>query len=250
MATNYVKFLRGSTKAYQAKVNAGTIDNNTLYFVYEANDSKTGQLYLGSKLLCDAKSEITNSEIGQLKDIVIEAVGDKQILVYDAVTGTWKNQSLDAVVGVMVGASATVAGASGLVPAPAAGDESKFLRGDGTWANEFITSVDTTHLTVTDGKLALTADDAKKLAKLVIDQDDKIAVSDTVSADNVVGLTTAIDKEIEAKVGTISNLIDTRTDEEKAVEGSTAPSMVQTINALYQILTWEELPEVQEETGT
>ena len=32
------------------------------------------------------------------------------------------------------GATATEAGESGLVPAPAAGDQAKFLRGDGTWA--------------------------------------------------------------------------------------------------------------------
>ena len=36
--------------------------------------------------------------------------------------------------GVMTGASAGDAGTSGLVPAPAAGDQGKFLQGDGTWA--------------------------------------------------------------------------------------------------------------------
>lgn len=34
---------------------------------------------------------------------------------------------------VMTGASSGAAGANGLVPAPAAGDQAKFLRGDGTW---------------------------------------------------------------------------------------------------------------------
>ena len=33
----------------------------------------------------------------------------------------------------MVSASASSAGKSGLVPAPAAGDQNKYLRGDGTW---------------------------------------------------------------------------------------------------------------------
>lgn len=33
----------------------------------------------------------------------------------------------------MTGATSSAAGASGLVPAPAAGDDTKFLRGDGTW---------------------------------------------------------------------------------------------------------------------
>ena len=33
----------------------------------------------------------------------------------------------------MVGATASAAGVTGLIPAPAAGDDTKFLRGDGTW---------------------------------------------------------------------------------------------------------------------
>ena len=32
-----------------------------------------------------------------------------------------------------VGASSLIAGSKGLVPAPAAGDDAKFLKGDGTW---------------------------------------------------------------------------------------------------------------------
>lgn len=37
--------------------------------------------------------------------------------------------------GTMTGATAIAAGSSGLAPAPAAGDNEKFLRGDGTWNN-------------------------------------------------------------------------------------------------------------------
>lgn len=40
----------------------------------------------------------------------------------------------DALPIVMSGASASASGTSGLVPAPAAGDEDKFLKGDGTWS--------------------------------------------------------------------------------------------------------------------
>ncbi len=35
---------------------------------------------------------------------------------------------------VMTGASSSAAGTQGQVPAPAAGDDIKYLRGDGTWA--------------------------------------------------------------------------------------------------------------------
>ena len=38
----------------------------------------------------------------------------------------------------MTGATASTAGTHGLVPAPAAGDDTKFLRGDGTWASVVI----------------------------------------------------------------------------------------------------------------
>lgn len=38
-----------------------------------------------------------------------------------------------AIPGVMTGATSSAAGASGLVPAPTAGDENKYLKGDGTW---------------------------------------------------------------------------------------------------------------------
>jgi hypothetical protein len=37
----------------------------------------------------------------------------------------------------MSGASSSAAGATGLVPAPAAGDQGKFLKGNGTWATAY-----------------------------------------------------------------------------------------------------------------
>lgn len=45
------------------------------------------------------------------------------------------NISLKAVEKPMVGATSSVAGVSGLVPAPAAGKQNQFLRGDGTWTS-------------------------------------------------------------------------------------------------------------------
>ena len=38
-------------------------------------------------------------------------------------------------IGVMTGATSTESGAQGLVPTPLAGDQNKYLRGDGTWQN-------------------------------------------------------------------------------------------------------------------
>ena len=41
----------------------------------------------------------------------------------------------------MTAATASAAGKAGLVPAPAAGKQDKFLRGDGTWTTQTITSM-------------------------------------------------------------------------------------------------------------
>ena len=49
-------------------------------------------------------------------------------------TGTITTQDTNTTYSAMKGATASVAGATGLVPAPAAGKNTSFLRGDGTWA--------------------------------------------------------------------------------------------------------------------
>lgn len=52
---------------------------------------------------------------------------------------------------VMTGATAGDAGTNGLVPAPAAGDQGKFLQGDGTWATLTIPTVNDSIITITQG---------------------------------------------------------------------------------------------------
>lgn len=66
----------------------------------------------------------------------------------------------DTTYGVMKAATASAAGGSGLVPAPAAGKQGQYLRGDGTWA----TPVNTTYSDATQSSHGLmTAADKKKL---------------------------------------------------------------------------------------
>jgi hypothetical protein len=45
---NYVKFQRGSEQAYN---NLAVKSQDTLYFIYDGNNAKTGKLYLGERLL-------------------------------------------------------------------------------------------------------------------------------------------------------------------------------------------------------
>jgi hypothetical protein len=57
-----------------------------------------------------------------------------QALVWDAATQMWVNGTVGrAYVQLMTGCQTTVAGAQGLVPAPAAGDGLRYLAGDATW---------------------------------------------------------------------------------------------------------------------
>lgn len=137
--------MRGSTSAWEAlKATPEHISDDTLYFIYQdAQTSTDGKLYLGQKLISGVgnggsiSGDININDIGGIS-IDDEVLEDKQILVYNDTSGQWENTSLSTIihtaVGVMQGATALVNGVSGLVPVPRAGDQNKFLRGDGSWA--------------------------------------------------------------------------------------------------------------------
>lgn len=136
MLTNYVKFLRGTTSAYNA---LATKNADTLYFISEV-DQKVGKLYLGDILIAgnvtpDGTSVIDS--LGELADVNLKnGLADKDFLGYDAETGKWIPMSIDEVFStpVFTGPTENADGVEGLVPAPKIGDEGKFLRADGTWA--------------------------------------------------------------------------------------------------------------------
>lgn len=144
MAINYVKFLRGTPSAYAA---LETKDNDTLYFI-TAEGQSVGKLYLGSILVAGnvtADGDSVIDSLGELIDVNLTGLRDGQILGYDGTTETWKPMDLPSAIdgSIMTGASADNAGTSGFVPAPQAGDQNKFLRGDGTWAEIEGGSIDT-----------------------------------------------------------------------------------------------------------
>ena len=135
MAVNYVKFMRGSQALYNS---LATKDQDTLYFVYENIGDDHGKLYLGNKLISGSSSNIDGDiSINDIEDIVLDAnLSDGDVLIYDEAEGKWVNSTLANAlsVAVMDGATAELDGTSGLVPVPRAGDQLKYLRGDGTWA--------------------------------------------------------------------------------------------------------------------
>lgn len=128
--SQYVKFVRGTPTAFN---NLTEKNADTLYFISETN-ANTGKLYLGSKLISGSTS------IDSIGDIIISTIGDKNILVYDSAKNAWVNSDIKSVIGVMKGATAAANGATGLVPTPQAGDQNKFLKGDGSWASPVIAS--------------------------------------------------------------------------------------------------------------
>lgn len=73
-----------------------------------------------------------SSTLSGLSDVSISSPSNSQALVYNSTSSKWENTSL-AGASDMTGATSQSAGTHGLVPAPSAGDNTKFLRGDGTW---------------------------------------------------------------------------------------------------------------------
>lgn len=133
--TNYVKFLRGTPSAYNG---LSVKDRDTLYFISDV-DQTVGKLYLGDILIAgNVTSDGTSvmDSLGELTDVDLKGLADKDFLGYDATTGKWIPMSIDEVfsISVFTGPTDEADGAEGLVPAPKIGDEGKFLRADGTWA--------------------------------------------------------------------------------------------------------------------
>lgn len=135
---NYVKFLRGTSAAYNKLEQK---DKDTLYFISEVGAS-TGALYLGDVMIAGGELDTSDLKLGDLSDILIDAgLAANDILVYNGTK--WASTPLSNILDIMKGASADNDGASGLVPVPTAGQENFFLRGDGTWADTGVGALNT-----------------------------------------------------------------------------------------------------------
>lgn len=97
---DFVRFQRGSKTAYEALKNAGRIENNVLYFIYESEDSATGTLYLGSKLISGGESTVVSSSLGDLTDVLITGAGTNSFLVKND-NGIWVGKTAEEVAGLI-----------------------------------------------------------------------------------------------------------------------------------------------------
>lgn len=134
-AIAYVKFLRGTPVAYK---NLATKDEDTLYFISNPGDI-TGQLYIGDKLVSadTTPSEGVAQYLSDLRDVTTAGVQGNEVLAWSSEEQTWKPMSITELMdsaGDFTGATPTDDGTSGFVPAPKAGQQNYFLRGDGTWS--------------------------------------------------------------------------------------------------------------------
>lgn len=137
LTKEYVVFVRTNPTLWAA-LPVAQRDSNTLYFVAETNAS-TGKLYLGNKLISDG-SQSAATTLEQLTDVLIDsALNSNDILVFNETEGGWVPTPIATVVSqlvsVMVGATDSADGASGLVPTPTKSDKNLFLQGNGTWAD-------------------------------------------------------------------------------------------------------------------
>lgn len=242
----YVRFLRG-TKAAFDKIEIKDID--TLYFIYDSEDQTKGSLYLGNKLIGGGNdSTATVTDINDLANVLISNVQDKQILTYDASTKKWVNKTPEEIqIEVMTGATADTVGTSGLVPAPAAGEQDKYLRGDGMWAaplsDEQLTTLGKVDgLETRVGSIETKYDNLIKDAPAALDTLKEIA--DWITKDET-GTQALIRRvtNIETKVTGLQDTVGDITKFTRYAEGDTVVSI---LNDLDGRMKWSDMDTVQE----
>lgn len=135
--TSYVAFVK-ATEALWSKMESSQRLDNVLYFVVDGPDDSIGKLYLGNTLIADGNG-ITDVRVDNLLDVDIDAINGGDVLMYNMSTSKWENVSLASQIGnlikVFTPASEEKNGTVGLVPAPKAGEQDLYLKGDGSWAN-------------------------------------------------------------------------------------------------------------------
>lgn len=211
---NYVKFLRGTPAAYEQLTPK---DDDTLYFVCERN-ADHGVLYLGEKLISGSLSGSTTIE--DLEDTLISAgIQAGSLLYYNGTNWVDKplSEILEIIVGVMVGATASTDGRSGLVPVPTAGQQNLYLKGDGTWADPTAT-LSATVATVVDQVGILIGNDTGKSAREIAQEEISDLVDGAPAAlDTLKEIADYIQEhsditDIEGRLENLENLVESPTD--------------------------------------
>ena len=86
---NYVKFQRGTLVAYNR---LSQKDENTLYFIYDAEDETKGTLYLGSRLIGSVGGSEGVNNLSELSDVLVSEARTGDFLVLNS-EGKWTSTS-------------------------------------------------------------------------------------------------------------------------------------------------------------
>lgn len=94
---NYVKFQRGTQAAYDALKAAGTLDSNTLYFIYNEENNSVGALYMGTRIISGGDITIASASLNDLADVIVDNAGTNAFLVKGD-NNNWVAKSLEDVI--------------------------------------------------------------------------------------------------------------------------------------------------------
>ena len=86
---NYVKFQRGTLAAYNR---LSVKDENTLYFIYDAEDNTKGTLYLGNRLIGSVGGSGGVNNLSELSDVLVSGANTGDFLVLNS-EGKWTSVS-------------------------------------------------------------------------------------------------------------------------------------------------------------
>lgn len=158
----------GAVKTYaDGKIAAAITDGDTTHA--PSGDAVNDALALKQAAATAVKYDGTTAVGSTTQPVYVDANGDVTALSYTIQTSVPANAVFtDTTYDVMSAATDLAAGASGLVPAPAAGDNTKFLNGAGQWA----TPENTTYNTLTAAEVTTGTDTTGKLvtAKILRDE--------------------------------------------------------------------------------
>ena len=98
MAVNFVKFERGTSTVYNRRKNNHSLDENTLYFIYDKSQPENGGLlYLGYTLIGGTGANSNISVLNDLSDVdltVVNELAGGMLLRYSSVHQKWEPVSI------------------------------------------------------------------------------------------------------------------------------------------------------------
>lgn len=152
----------------------------------------------------------------------------------------------------MTGATATTNGAQGLVPAPQAGDQNKYLRGDGTWQDPTATlSAVVTNLVGSDVGKTIRRIAEEETAKIVNgaseNYDTLVEIEQWITNNPDAANIVALDNRVDRLEETIYGQDGTGTTDGLIVEvnnlGSNYSSLSTLVNSIDETVRWQDMIE-------